>query len=112
MFEPYDTGSSHPDPARNRPKDHSSELTELRDDVERLYLITDALWRILRDRQGLDETEIVRQITEIDMEDGILSGRKAKSPAKPCPKCNRPIGRQRGKCIFCGEYIVSDPFAR
>jgi hypothetical protein len=89
-----------------------SEITQLREDVERLYFITEALWRILKEKQGLDEKEIIRQITIIDMEDGKLDGRKAKQPPQPCPKCGRVLAKQRSKCLFCGELIASNPFDR
>ena len=90
----------------------SSEFAELQAEVERLYFITEALWRILKEKHGLDENELVKQITLIDIEDGKLDGRKPKSPPQPCPKCNRTVGRQRLKCIFCGEPIAQNPFDR
>jgi hypothetical protein len=89
-----------------------SDAAEMKADIERLYFITEALWRILREKHGLDDVEIVRQITAIDMEDGKLDSRKAKTPPQPCPKCGRVLGRQRMKCIFCGELIAVDPFER
>ncbi len=80
--------------------------------MERLYFITEALWRILKDKQKLEENEIIRQIAAIDMEDGKLDGRKPKTALQPCPKCGRTLGKQRMKCIFCGEFVVADPFER
>ncbi len=90
----------------------SSEVSELRADVERLYFITEALWRILKEKHGLEDNEIIRQIATIDMEDGKLDGRKAKTPPQPCPKCGRVVGKQRMKCLYCGELIASQPFER
>ncbi len=112
MFEPLGFPHSAPEPAPHRPKEQTSEIAELRADMERLYFITEALWRILKDKQGLDENEIIRQIAAIDMEDGKLDGRKPKTPPQPCPKCGRTLGKQRMKCIFCGEFAVADPFQR
>jgi hypothetical protein len=89
-----------------------ADVSEMRADIERLYFITEALWRILKEKHGLDDLEIVRQITAIDMEDGKLDGRKAKTPPQPCPKCGRTIGKQRAKCMYCGELIVVNPFER
>ena len=90
----------------------TSEVQELRADVERLYFITEALWRILREKQQLSDDEIVRQIAMIDMEDGKLDGRKAPQPPKPCPKCGRNLAKQRIKCMYCGEFIAVKPFER
>ncbi len=88
------------------------DIAELKGDVERLYFIAEALWRILKEKNGLDDNEIIRQITMIDLEDGKLDGRKAKTPPKPCPKCGRTLGKQRTKCMYCGELIAVNPFER
>ena len=99
-------------PPQRGASESSGEITELHADVERLYFITEALWRILKEKNGMEDNEIIRQITIIDMEDGRLDGRKAKSPPQPCPKCGRTLGRQRTKCMFCGELIAVNPFER
>jgi hypothetical protein len=90
----------------------SSTMLELQAEVERLFFITEALWRILREKYGMDDNELIKQITLIDIEDGKLDGKKPKSPPQPCPKCNRTVGRQRVKCLFCGEPIAQSPFER
>ena len=92
--------------------EHSGDAGQLREDVERLYFITEALWRILKEKNGLDDNEIIRQIAIIDAEDGRHDGRKAKTAPKPCPKCGRTLGKQRVKCMFCGELIAANPFER
>lgn len=95
-----------------RSKSDAAAIARLSGDVERLYFITEALWRIIREKHGIDDQEIVRQIAAIDMEDGRLDGRKAPTPPQPCPKCNRVLAKQRTKCMFCGEFIALDPFDR
>jgi hypothetical protein len=92
--------------------DAAGEVGQLRADIERLYFISEALWRILKAKDGLEDNEIIRQIAMIDMEDGKLDGRKAKTPPQPCPKCGRMLGKQRVKCMFCGELIAVNPFER
>ena len=110
MFN-FPTNTNQPmSPARA--SEPSSEVSELRADVERLYFITEALWRILKEKNGLEDNEIIRQIATIDMEDGKLDGRKAKTPPHPCPKCGRVVGKQRMKCLYCGELIAAQPFER
>jgi hypothetical protein len=90
----------------------TSDVQQLLADVERLYFITEALWRILREKHQLQDEEIIRQIAMIDMEDGKLDGRKAPQPPQPCPKCGRNLVKQRMKCMYCGELIVVQPFER
>ncbi len=114
MFTFINSNIEVPDPGSGpqRRTADSSDLVQLKADIARLYFITEALWRILREKHGLDEQEIIRQITAIDMEDGKLDGQKATTPPKPCPKCGRILARQRAKCMFCGEFIAHDPFDR
>jgi hypothetical protein len=90
----------------------TNDVVQLKADVERLYFITEALWRILREKFALPDEEILRQIATIDMEDGKLDGRKAPQAPQPCPKCGRTLAKQRMKCMYCGEFIAQNPFER
>ena len=110
MFDTI-SDTNRPEITSHRPEP-SAEVSELRTDVERLYIITEALWRILKEKHGREESDIIRQVTAIDMEDGRLDGRKAKAPPQPCPKCGRVLGKQRMKCLYCGELIATQPFDR
>lgn len=112
MFDFRPLLTTNPTPIPRGANEPSSELQELRSHVERLYFITEALWRILKEKQGLDDVEIEKQIAIIDMEDGKLDGRKATSPPQPCPKCNRMLAKQRNRCMYCGEIVSLNPFAR
>jgi hypothetical protein len=84
----------------------------LRSDVERLLMITEALWMILKEQHGFDDNALVKRIVEIDMRDGKLDGRVAPTPPQKCPKCNRTLFKNRSRCIYCGEYVVMNPFER
>ena len=112
MFVFRNPHSGDMQPLHHQKSEPSADLSEVKADIERLYFITEALWRILREKHGLDDLEIIRQITTIDMEDGKLDGRKAKAPPQPCPKCGRPRGKQRTKCMYGGELIAVNPFDR
>lgn len=96
----------------SKARSNEPEIVELQAEVERLMLISEALWRILKEKHGLDENELVKQITLIDLEDGKLDGRKPPTPPTPCPKCKRTLGKNRPRCLFCGEPIAADPFQR
>ncbi len=109
MFQPPFRSRESAAPA---PRGNESEITELQGEVERLLLITEALWRILQEKHGLEEKDLVREITRIDMEDGRLDGRKPATPPQPCPKCSRVLGKHRPRCLFCGEPIAARPFDR
>ena len=94
---------------RGRPSD---QVEELKADVERLLLITEALWKIVQEKLGLDDTELLKQITLLDMADGKLDASKPKTPPKLCPQCQRPLPKRRPKCMYCGAPVVFDPFER
>ena len=89
-----------------------AEVQELRAENERLLLIAEALWRIIRDKLQVEEHELAKQIVAIDMEDGRFDGRKAPSAPRPCSKCGRILAKHRPRCLFCGEPVTPEPFER
>ncbi len=110
---PFDPGSdAHLSRKGANLREPSDQVAELKADVERLLLVTEALWKIVQEKHGLDEKELLRQMTMLDMADGKLDARKTKSPPKLCPKCNRALGKRKPKCMFCGEPVMYDPFER
>jgi len=88
------------------------ELDLLRGDIERLLMITEAMWSILKDQYGYQDEELVRRVTEIDKRDGRLDGRVAPAPPPVCPSCHRTLARNRTYCIYCGQAVARDPFER
>ena len=93
-------------------RDAQSQVEALRSEVERLLIITEALWRIAKEKLECSDEDLSQKISDIDLEDGRLDGRKAKSPPKPCPHCQRVLGKHRPRCLFCGKEIAPTPFER
>ena len=89
-----------------------TDLEFVRCDIERLLMITEALWGILKEKHGYTDDELMRRITEIDRRDGKVDGRVAQSPPASCPRCNRTLERKRPFCLYCGQAIAWDPFER
>jgi ribosomal protein S27AE len=89
-----------------------AEVDLMRNDIERLLMITEALWGILKEKHGYSDEELFRRVTEIDMQDGRLDGRVAPSPPRKCPKCGRVMAKHRPACLFCGAPSFTDPFER
>ena len=83
-----------------------------RADIERLLMITEALWQILKEQHGYTDAELFRRVTEIDLRDGRADGRVAPSPPRKCPHCDRVMVKNRPLCIFCGKPSMVDPFER
>ena len=75
-------------------------------------MITEALWTILKEKHGLEDKELLRRIVEIDLRDGQLDGRVATTPPEPCPKCQRIVAKGSVRCMYCGEPLAMNPFAR
>jgi hypothetical protein len=88
-----------------------SEVGELRAEIDRLLMVTEALWTILKEEHNLDENKLGDYIREIDLRDGRLDGRVAKTsgPAE-CPSCQRKLSRRHYKCIYCGAEVTPDTF--
>lgn len=88
------------------------KTTELEGEIERLLLITESLWEIVKERHGLEDQEIVRRMVMIDMRDGKLDGKVAAKPPGKCPKCARTLFKSRPRCPYCGEPVAGNPFER
>jgi hypothetical protein len=83
-------------------------------DVEKLFMLTEALWTILKEKHGCTDAELVQRLQEIDMRDGKLDGKVTK--VKPdCPKCSRKLMGKRPVCLYCGAEVARvdlQPFSR
>lgn len=93
-------------------RDARTEVELLRMDVERLLIISEALWRMLREKGGYTDEDLVNRMVEIDMRDGALDGKVAKGPPAQCPHCKRTLHKRRPWCLYCGGQVLQDPFAR
>jgi hypothetical protein len=89
-----------------------AEVRLLESEVERLLMITEALWSILQEKFGYEEQELIKRMIMIDMRDGKLDGKVAASSPKKCPKCERTLFKKRPRCLYCGEPVATDPFER
>ena len=88
------------------------EAAMLRADVERLLMITEALWSLMKDQFEYTDQHLVDRITQIDAQDGKVDGRVATKPPTACPRCGRPASRKRTVCVYCGAVVPTEPFAR
>jgi hypothetical protein len=84
----------------------------LKFDVERLLMITEALWTIIKQQHGYKDEDLVKLITEIDLRDGRQDGRVAPSAPPTCSSCGRVLIKHRPVCLYCGKPVALDPFGR
>ena len=98
--------------AESAAREARSEVELLKNDVDRLLLISEALWTLLKREHGYNDEVLTQLIQEIDMRDGRLDGRTAASAPSECPSCKRVNSPRRSVCLYCGAALTSNPFAR
>jgi ribosomal protein S27AE len=81
-------------------------------DIEKLFMITEALWMILKDQHGYTDEQLIEMIYNIDVRDGRLDGKVAKKPNPACPECGRVLIGKHPLCLYCGSAVKRDPFER
>lgn len=87
----------------------AAAIRELTDQLDRLQLMNQALWELLRDRLGITEEELERKAEEVDLRDGKADGRMT-STAVRCPTCKRVNNARHGKCLYCGQLFQKPAF--
>lgn len=81
-------------------------------DLERLFMITEALWTLLKEEHGYTDDELMRRVENIDLRDGKLDGKVAKQANPLCPQCGRVLIGKRPMCLYCGTPVARAPFER
>lgn len=90
-----------------------SQNESIKFDIEKLYMITEAFWEILKYQHGYTDDQLVEMIEDIDLRDGKLDGKVAKSSERPtCALCGRTIIRRQATCLYCGAPAPQKPFER
>jgi hypothetical protein len=92
-----------------RLKQAQADSEALAQEVRRLLLVTESMWRILQDEHGYDDETLRKKMAEIQTSRsrGTTDGAKS-SP--PCAKCGRPLARRLPRCIYCGAEHAVSPF--
>ena len=113
IFRQIDRVESKADQAQTGATRSQADIDLLKLYVERLLMITEALWIVLKEQHGYSDEELMRRITEIDLRDGKMDGRVATNEAQVCPQCKRQhVARHRPMCLYCGSAIEAYPFGR
>ncbi len=90
--------------AESKADRYADDISNVERQVERLSLVCQAMWELLRDRSELSEGDIEAKILEIDVRDGRLDGKIATQIAD-CPSCSRPTNTTRTSCVMCGAPL-------
>ena len=84
-------------------------------DIERLFMITEALWDLLKKEHGYTDEVLGNVIRDLDLRDGTLNSRavdKTKLSGLVCPACGKRTSARQPLCIYCGKPVPIEPFAR
>ena len=84
------------DAGPNKPSENS-----LQGHVERLSMVCQALWTLLRDNTDLTDEDLVARVREVDLSDGILDG-KVRRTSTQCASCGRMVAARHARCLYCG----------
>lgn len=82
-------------------RDAQRQAEYLEDRLDRLTLVCQALWELLKERGELTEEDLATKIGEIDLRDDRADGKISKQ-IKHCPKCDRIMSPRHQKCMYCG----------
>src|SRR5687768_10971269 len=97
------------DEGRNQAGAVEARLLELEKRHEQLKLVTLALWRLLKERVGVNDTELRKYVTSTDLIDGALDGKvDLTNELVKCVKCGRRRLNTSIVCPFCGTRGATD----
>ncbi len=91
--------------AREESRENQGELDQLRSQVDRLYLITEAMWFVMKEKLGTDDQRLGELVQDIDQRMDSFGG--TGRPPESCPQCARALSIRTGLCMYCG--IAPDP---
>lgn len=98
--------------ATTRSREAQRETALLRADVEKLFMITEALWTLLKERGEYTDETLIELIRTIDLKDGRLDGKSRTKIRATCPHCGKIAIGTHPLCLYCGAEIVQSPFER
>lgn len=84
-----------------RALDAVSQVQAFEERLDKLTLISMALWSLLKETTNLTEEDLMERVKEIDLSDGKLDG-KVRQTALRCPECNRVMSAKHKRCLYCG----------
>ncbi|HDP34325.1 MAG TPA: hypothetical protein ENN29_04355 [Candidatus Hydrogenedentes bacterium] len=86
-----------------------TDVSEMRDQVERLAMLTQAMWELVAERLHLTETDLEQKAQEVDLRDGKADGKMSSHPLR-CPQCGRVSNSRHKKCLYCGLLFEGSVF--
>jgi hypothetical protein len=82
---------------------NAGEFHDVNERVDRLILVVDAMWSLLKD-SGWTDDQLRERLRQIDLMDGVEDGRRTPRPIR-CSKCDSMVEAGRSSCAFCGVAV-------
>lgn len=98
--------------AQGAAREARTDVELLKHDVNRVLMITEALWTFLKKQHGYTDDDLRNMVQEIDLRDGKADGQTGKEQPLQCPKCGRANAAKRTFCMYCGTALQGNLFAR
>lgn len=83
------------------------EISALHDRLDRLTMLCEAMWLLLKDETGYTEEDLEARLNDLDMSDGARDRRKRTVPLQ-C-ECGAMVHPQSRRCVFCGDDAPERP---
>lgn len=78
---------------------------DLQKQVNKIALVNQAMYELVRERTGITDEELRRKIREVDQRDGSEDGHINASPLR-CPKCGGTVTSGALSCPTCGATVA------
>ncbi|NQZ68213.1 MAG: hypothetical protein HRT89_09090 [Lentisphaeria bacterium] len=98
--------------AQSTAKRARNDVSYLENEVERLLMISEAMWCFIKENHDLKDEDLFAKVIEIDGKDGKVDGRVSPTVPKNCPECDRVLPKKKPFCFFCGVTVQKDCFER
>jgi hypothetical protein len=92
--------------ARFDASEAKSEADLLKHDIDRLMMLSEALWAFLKREHGYSDDDLAKAVSAIDLRN---SGADKGSQEK-CPTCGRMVSAHRRLCLYCGNPVPESLF--
>ena len=97
--------------ARDIARESAMSSDKARKNTERLYMVVQAMWELLKEKAGLTDADLEAKVQEIDMRDGRLDGQDlTQTVPLTCRQCGRTILSGQSQCSWCGAQVECSPF--
>lgn len=93
--------------ALRRSQEASTDVRHLEERLDRLALVCEAMWALVRTRTDLTEEDLMDMVKQVDLLDGSLDGKAART-VKVCSACGRAMSKKHSRCLYCGAEQLKE----